>query len=121
MMEDTYEWSFISSGSEVNKLMEMLNKRHSKESRLKDTLKKYSLLFMLIFKIRLKCRFWEYQPRQSKSSIFKCSSTMESMPCVYEEHFEGLKDLEKFFALYNEKCEEETPLKEFVKNQLKRV
>ena len=40
---------------------------------------------------------------------------------MIEERFEGLKELEKFFTLYADKCEEETPLKAFVKNQLEHI
>ena len=110
MMEDQYEWRVISTVSQVNQLMDLLSKKHVKESRLKDALKRYSLLFM----------YWDYNPRHYRSGVIK-GKNMEELPLEYEEKFEGIQELEKMFSLYYKKKKEDTPLKQFVGKMLERV
>ena len=46
LMKDEFEWCILNKNTQISSLLSLLNKKSGKELRLRDMIRKYSILFM---------------------------------------------------------------------------
>ena len=127
-MRDEFEWCILNKNTQISSLLSLLNKKAGKELRLRDMLRKYSILFMYEYYKWIRIRFWD--PVEEKiDESFEIEdkeddedNEMTMVILSYNEQFNSFSELIRLFHHYEKNIEDENnSLGQYVKNQLKNV
>lgn len=127
-MRDEFEWCILNKNTQISSLLSLLNKKAGKELRLRDMLRKYSILFMYEYYKWIRIRFWD--PVEEKiDESFEIEdkeddedNEMTMVILSYNERFNSFTELLRLFHHYEKNIEDENDsLGQYVRNQIKNV
>lgn len=127
-MRDEFEWCILNKNTQISSLLSLLNKKAGKELRLRDMLRKYSILFMYKYYKWIRIRFWDPVEEKIDESFEiedKEDNEDNEMTMVilsYNERFNSFTELLRLFHHYEKNIEDENDsLGQYVRNQIKNV
>ena len=127
-MRDEFEWCILNKNTQISSLLSLLNKKAGKELRLRDMLRKYSILFMYEYYKWIRIRFWDPVEEKIDESFEiedKEDDEDNEMTVVilsYNERFNSFTELLRLFHHYEKNIEDENDsLGQYVRNQIKNV
>ena len=127
-MRDEFEWCILNKNTQISSLLSLLNKKAGKELRLRDMLRKYSILFMYEYYKWIRIRFWDPVEEKIDESFEiedKEDNEDNEMTMVilsYNERFNSFTELLRLFHHYEKNIEDENDsLGQYVRNQIKNV
>ena len=127
-MRDEFEWCILNKNTQISSLLSLLNKKAGKELRLRDMLRKYSILYMYEYYKWIRIRFWD--PVEEKiDESFEIEdkeddedNEMTMVILSYNERFNSFTELLRLFHHYEKNIEDENDsLRQYVRNQIKNV